>query len=97
MNYGGKQEIVLGPYEPQNISTATTTVVKDGAGILHLITINGGTLGAITVYDNNAGSGTKIATLDASADRRSYFYNVRFTTGLTIVTAAATDITVAFL
>lgn len=80
-----------------NISTATTTVVKSGVGMLHTITINTTAAAAITVYDNTAASGTKIATIAASPAIGSVFrYDVSFTNGLTIVTAGASDITVSF-
>lgn len=80
-----------------NIATATTTVVKSGSGVLRRITINTTAAAAITVYDNTAGSGTKIATFPASAIVGSYEFGVKFATGLTIVTAGASDITVAWL
>lgn len=84
------------PSNPTNITSATTTTVKSGSGILRRITINTTAAGAITVYDNTAASGTKIATFPSSAVVGTYEYGVRFTTGLTIVTAAASDITVAW-
>ena len=47
-----------------NVASATTTAVKSGAGTLHSITVNKAVAsGVITVYDNTAGSGTKIATI----------------------------------
>lgn len=80
-----------------NIATATTTTVKTGGGVLHLITINTTVASAITVYDNTAGSGTKIATIAASpAIGSTFVYDVSFTTGLTIVTAGNSDITVSW-
>lgn len=84
------------PSNPTNITSTTTTTVKSGSGILRRITINTTAAGAITVYDNTAASGTKIATFPSSAVVGTYEYGVRFTTGLTIVTAAASDITVAW-
>lgn len=83
-----------------NITTATTTTVKSGAGSLHLVTVN--TLGTIastvTIYDSLTGSGTKLATIDSLTLKGSFFYDVAFATGLTIVTTgtAAPDISVAF-
>lgn len=77
------------------ISTATTTTIKTGAGILHTITVNGGTAGTVIVYDNTAGSGTIIASFDSTNALATYTLNVAFTTGLTIVTGAATKITVS--
>ena len=83
-------------FNNNNISTATTTTVKSGAGHLHSIVVNTTAIGAITVYDNTAGSGTKIATLKASVVEGTYLYDVQFATGLTVVTAAASDVTVTF-
>lgn len=79
-----------------NITTATTTTVKTGAGFLHSITINTTAAGTITIYDNTAGSGTKIGTLASSVGQQTFFYDVQFATGLTIVTGAASDITVSY-
>jgi hypothetical protein len=85
------------PYQYSNISTATTTTVKTGGGILHMITVNTTAASAITVYDSATGSGTKIATIAASpAIGSTFVYDVSFTNGLTIVTAGASDITVSF-
>lgn len=80
-----------------NITTNTTTVVKSGTGILHSIVINTTAAAIITIYDNTSAAGTKIATIAASPAIGSTFtYNVAFATGLTIVTAGAPDITVAY-
>lgn len=79
-----------------NITSATTTTVKSGAGFVHAITVNTTAAGTITIYDNTAGSGTKIATLKASVAEQTFFLNASFGTGLTIVTAAASDVTVSY-
>lgn len=84
------------PGTHKNIATATTTVVKGSGGRLRRIVVNTTAAGAITVYDNTAASGTKIATLKASVVEGTYIYDCTFVTGLTIVTAAASDITVVF-
>lgn len=81
------------------ISTATTTTVKSGAGVIRAIQVLGGTLGAITVYDNTAASGTLIAptfTPTATLPNVPILQDIAFGTGLTIVTAAATIISVAY-
>lgn len=89
-------------YSFSNITSATTTTVKSGVGQLHSITINkGAATGVITIYDNTAASGTKIGTITFGAALLSdppipALYDVAFATGLTIVTSAATDITVAY-
>lgn len=83
-------------YEHKNIASATTTVVSTGPCVLHNITINTTAAGAVTVYDNTAASGTKIATLPSSAVVGNYSFDVRCRTGLTVVTAAASDVTVSY-
>ena len=89
-------------YTPLNITTATTTTVKSGAGVLKSITINKGiATGVITIYDNTAASGTKIGTITFGAALVSDppvtgIYDAAFATGLTVVTSAATDITVSY-
>ncbi len=84
-------------FQPAYIATATTTTVKSGTGRLHSITVGETAAGAITVYDNTAGSGTIIAVLKASIVEATYTFDVKFTTGLTIVTAGASKITVSWL
>lgn len=79
------------------ISTATTTTVKSGAGVLHAITIGETAAGAITIYDNTAGSGTVIGVLKASIVEGTYIFDRAFGTGLTIVTAAASKLHVSYI
>lgn len=84
-------------YNHKNIATNTTTVVKSGPGVLHSLTINTTAAGAITIYDNTSAAGTKVATIAASPAIGSTFtFDVAFAVGLTIVTAAASDITVSY-
>ena len=77
------------------ISTATTTVVKTGAGLLHTITVTGGTAGTIVVYDNTAASGTILASFASTNALATYTFNVSFSVGLTVVTSAATLVTIS--
>lgn len=79
------------------ISTATTTTVKSGTGKLHSITLGETAAGAITIYENTAASGTIIAVLKASIAEQTFVFDVRFTTGLTILTAGASKLTVSYL
>lgn len=89
-----------GPYSYSNIAGAATTTVRTGKGVLKAIVVNKAIAnGVITVYDNTAASGTKIATITNPAtllhSQISLDYGeAAFTTGLTIVTSAADDITV---
>lgn len=82
---------------PTYISTATTTTVKSGTGRLFTLNLTETSAGAITIYDNTAGSGTVIAVLKASVAEQTFVFNVKFTTGLTIVTAGASKLTVSSL
>jgi hypothetical protein len=76
------------------ITTATTTVVRSTAGVLAELMILGGTLGNITVYDNGAASGNVIVPTFTPTVTGVIARNVLLTTGLTVVTAAATIIQV---
>lgn len=81
-----------------NITTQTTTVVAKGPALLATVTISTGATSAVaTVYDNaSAGSGTKIATIDASTSR-TLAYLSRCKNGITIVTSGGNaDITVGY-
>ena len=85
-----------------NIAAAATTTVRSGPGFLEAILVNKTIASAtITIYDNTAGSGTKIgtiaypATLLNNTDQFNYG-GVKFNTGLTIVTDQATDLTVVY-
>lgn len=84
-----------------NIAGAATTVVKSTPGVLVRIVNNKSVAsGVITVYNNTAASGSKIATITNPAvllqSQVPLEYNVAFSTGLTIVTSAADDITVIY-
>lgn len=78
------------------ISTATTNVVKATAGFLHTITVTGGTTGTIIVYDNASTSGTIIASFTTTNALQTYTFDVAFGNGCTIITSAATQLTVSY-
>jgi len=89
-------------YKYRNITTATTTTVKTGRGSLVAI-VNNKTVasGVVTVYDNTAASGNKIATITNPATLLASQYSqnysrIDFTTGLTIVTSQAEDLTIIY-
>jgi hypothetical protein len=84
-------------FSPTNIAAATTTLVKSGAGVLHSITINTTAAGTITIWDSLTASGTKIGTIKASVVEQTFVFDCAFATGLTIVTAGASDITVNWI
>lgn len=84
----------MNPANATYISTATTTTVKSGRGNLVRIVVTETAAGAITIYDNTAASGTILGVLKASIVEGSYEIGCRFQTGLTIVTAGASKLTV---
>lgn len=84
-------------FNHKNVAGAATTVISTGPCVLHAITFNTTAASAVTVYDNTAASGTKIATFAASVPiGASPIFDVKCLTGLTIVTAGASDLTVSF-
>lgn len=75
------------------ISTATTTLVATGRGVLKRIVLGETAAGAITVYDNITATGTVLAVLKASIAERTYEIGANFSVGCTIVTAGASKLT----
>lgn len=81
------------------ISTATTTQVKTGAGILHKIIVNAPASGStIGILDNTTGTTVNLGEITNTTDLKPYelVYDCRFSTGLRIVTSGTDDITVVY-
>lgn len=81
------------------IVSATTTQVKTGAGILHKIVLNKPVASStIKLIDNTGGTTANIGIITNTTDVKPYelVYDVRFSTGLRIVTDGADDITVVY-
>lgn len=74
------------------ITTATTTAVKTGTGIVHRIIIGATAAGTITIND---AVGTKVV-LGASYPVGSHELNIECAGKIEIVTGAASDITVTW-
>lgn len=83
-------------YNVAYISSATTTQVKTGAGVLHSIIVGETAAGAISIIDNTSGSTVNIGTLKASIVEGTYVFDVAFSAGLRIITAGASKITVVY-
>lgn len=80
-------------YNYKYISTATTTIFAEKTtGILHTIVLTETAAGAITVSD---AVGT-IAVLKSSIVEGTYLLDVAYSKYLTVVTAAASKLTVSF-
>jgi hypothetical protein len=84
-----------------HITTATTTTVKTGAGMLAKVIVNtkGTVASTITIYDNTAASGTVLAIIDSLNLSGTFVYELAFSIGLTVVTTGtvAPDVTVSYV
>ena len=87
----------------KNITSATTTICKYGAGTFKRIVINNIVAGTITVYDNWAAVGSIIGTITVPGGGggggfagNTIVYDVPFFFGLTIVTSVGMDLTVIY-
>lgn len=95
----------LSPGSYSNVTGNTTATIKSSPGVLMGVMINNnGTDGVLTIYDNTAASGTKIGTLQLGTPSGGLLsssgiqgpagfiaMNVRFTTGLTVVTTGSSS------
>ena len=81
-------------YLSVNITTGTTTTVCPTGGVLHYIVVN--TTAAGTIIFNNGTGGTTLGTLKASVAEGTYRYHIVFDKNLSIITGAASDITVVY-
>ena len=96
--FGTPQQTIL-TFKYTNITGQATTTIKSGSGVLHTICVNtAAATETITIYDNTAGSGTKIGTATVYASANPCLtYDIYFATGLTIVTAtASSDLTISY-
>lgn len=85
---------LYGPSKFVHIASATTTVVHAGNCILERLVINTTAAGAITIYNDDDGTDNTIAILPSSAAVGTYEYGCYCSLGVSVVTAAASDITV---
>ena len=78
------------------VSLAGTVTPKSGTGVLRRLVVTGGTAGTIVLYDNTAASGNIIASFDSTVALAMYNFDVTFSVGLTVVTSAATKVSVVY-
>ena len=76
------------------IKTATTTLVRSGSGSIKKIVIGGGAMGAITIYDALSAAGEAIWSKATIVSGDIYEIDCPISVGITVVTAAATYVTV---
>jgi hypothetical protein len=79
-------------------TAAATTVIKAGPGTFRRVVVNNPNLltGTATFYDNTAGSGTVIAIIGNPGSAGHIEYDLEFSTGLTVVTSSANDLTIIY-
>ena len=79
------------------ITTATTTQVKTGAGVLGTL-INGlaGASGTVTIYDNTSATGKVLLSLTSMTQGQVIPLGIPFSIGLCIVTVGSQDTIVAY-
>ena len=86
-------------YSKAYIVSATTTQVKGGPGVLKSIILNKPVASStISLIDNTSGTTVNIAIITNTTDVKPYQldYNIKFATGLRIITSGADDITVVY-
>lgn len=89
--------MVPAKYKAVAISTNTTTVIIPRPGCLHSVVITGGVAGTIDIYDNaSAASGTKLASFSSTNTPGSFLFDCEAALGITVVTSAATLLTVNY-
>jgi hypothetical protein len=87
-------------YEYTYIDSATTTQIEPASGAgrvaLHYIVVGTTAAGAISVIDGYAGTTANVAVLKSNIAEGTYRFDAVMKTGLRIVTAAASKITVVW-
>jgi hypothetical protein len=83
-------------YNKEYISSATTTQVKTGSGLLRAIVVGETAAGAIKIIDGTFGTTTNLGELKASIVEGTYRFDCVFGAGLRIVTGGASKITVIY-
>lgn len=89
--------LTVGAWNYATVSTATTTTVLSGSGIIGRVYVAGGTMGNVTIYDNTAASGTTVLPTTTVVQGQELLRDVVVGTGFTIVTSAATILTIAYI
>lgn len=77
---------------------AVTNTVKTGPGILHAITVTGGTTSPIDIYDGTPKASALIYSFTTTNTLQTYPMDIGFSSGCTVVTnGAALRYTVSYL
>lgn len=83
-------------YQYAYIDSATTTQVDTGQGQLIKIILGETAAGAISIIDGTSGSTVNLATLKASIAEGVYDFNIQYKSGIRVITAGASKLTVVY-
>ena len=83
-------------YQYTYISSATTTQVFTGRGILHYITVGTTAAGTTGVIDGISGTTVNVGLLASNIAEGTYRFDCEMSLGCRIITAAASKITVCW-
>jgi len=93
-----KTQVTIPAFSYTNIAASAQTVVKTGAGVLGVVSLNNNLVSGIKAYDNTVSGGSVLFALPAGASAGAYQYNVKFATGLVVSSGAAADsLTIMYL
>lgn len=81
-------------YKYTYITTAATTQVLTGQGVLVRIVINKATTGTVTIIDDVAGTTANIGVIAIGAIAMPIEYGILVTKGIRIINSATEDITI---
>lgn len=85
------------PYSYARASSPTTVLnVKSAAGILHVLTVTGGTASTINIYDAPATTANLIYSFTATNALASYILDIGFASGCSVVTNGALQYTISY-
>lgn len=74
------------PYKYGFASSVTVNTIKTGSGILHTLTVQGGTTSTIDIYDSRSAGGNVISSFTTTNALATYYFDVGFASGCTVVT-----------
>lgn len=98
---GYQEQPISQPYLYSFSSGTTVKVVKSLPGILHTLTVTGGTTSVIDIYDGTLSSSTslaQIASFTTTNALQTYTFDVGFSSGCTVQTTnTALKYTVSYL
>jgi hypothetical protein len=88
-------EIIRPDYQYAYLTSATTTQVATGTGVLHAIVVGETSASTVAIIDGISGTTASIGTLKASIAEGTYVFDANFNTGLRI-DAGASKLTVVY-